>query len=209
MVKNLSMVLDDKRGFTLLETVLTLFILVTLTGLVLSSLRLGIRAWERGEKFIEESSVKRTIASRLSAEVGSIYLYPVNDDGGSKYLFRGAEDNLGFVTFSNNGIRPPWGGLTSVYYFVDKDGLSARLKSLPDSDAEISEGGHLVSLSGEVSNISFEYLGQSGWERNWDADEKRSLPFAVRTKVFFRSGKTFLLTMPVYTAVAQENVSQP
>ena len=41
-------VLCGEGGFTLIETILTLSILVILLGLVLSSLRIGVMSWERG-----------------------------------------------------------------------------------------------------------------------------------------------------------------
>jgi prepilin-type N-terminal cleavage/methylation domain-containing protein len=114
----------EERGFTLVETIMTLVILVVLLGIVFAALRLGIRSWEKGEAATESSAARRTMTSKLAGDIGSAYPYNEKTDGGKAVLFIGGGADLGFVTASGSGLSGgPWGGAKWVYYSVpDRQG---------------------------------------------------------------------------------------
>ncbi len=182
-----------QAGFTLLETLLTLSIMTLMLGIVFSALRLGVRAWEKGEVIAENASVKRYLVSRLVREVGSMYPYTTKEG----YLLRGTSKSLGFVTTCGTGEGVPWGGAKWVYYSLGDGGLTVREKILPDTNAMENVGGRVVELGPDVSDISFEYMGDEGWGDTWDTNAKKGTPRALRAKFEFKDRRVFAVTVPI------------
>lgn len=189
----------EELGFTLIETIVTLVILVMVLGIVLSAMRLGIRSWEKGEAVIEGVAARMTVTSKLSGEIGSLYPFTVKTDGADAVLFRGGSKAFGFVTVSGSGIHGlPWGGARWEYYSVRDGKLTVREKTVPGVNVEADDGGRLVELDSGVAEIAFEYLGKDGWEGSWDASDKKALPEAVRIMISFNDGrKAITETVPV------------
>lgn len=179
----------DDRGFTLLETILTMVILVVMLGIVLSAMRIGIRSWEKGEAAAENAAAVRTITSRLSKEIGSAYPYKDRIDGADRVLFTGGPGTLGFVTVNPGLPGLPWGGAKWVYYSLSGGVFTVREKTVPEPGAFKDEGGRLVELDRNVAAVSFEYLGEDGWEKSWDAEYKKSLPASIRVNISFSDGR--------------------
>jgi prepilin-type N-terminal cleavage/methylation domain-containing protein len=180
----------EDRGFTLVETIMTLAILVVLLGIVFSALRLGIRSWEKGEAVIESSAAKRTITSKFAGEIGSAYPYTEKTEGGSLVLFSGGQAALGFVTAGGYGLYgAPWGGAKWVYYSVRDGKLTVREKTVPAVNVRADEGGRLIELDEGVAAIAFEYLGEDGWVETWDAAGENGLPMAVKINISFNDGR--------------------
>lgn len=182
-----------ERGFTLIETLLAMSILVMIIAIVLSAFRLGIRSWEKGEAAVDSTAARRAILSRLEMDAGSMYPYSQDSEiakDGTAQLFSAAEGSLGFVTVSRSLAK-------RVYYSVDSTGLTVREKIVPTADPDASEGGRLIELAPEVNGVRFEYLGPSGWEDDWEGGQEKSLPNAVRAKFSFRDGSTFVAVFPV------------
>lgn len=190
-------------GFTLIEVVLALSILVILLGILFSAVRLGISSWEKGESAIDDTTARRYIAARLSRDIGSMYPYIRKDGGTAEYLFKGSAGFLGFVTAAGRyGDGLPWGGARWVYYSAGDKGLTVGEKTVPSKDIWKHDEARTFLLSPEVKEISFEYKGPDGWEKSWDANDKMMLPSAVRSSVTFRNGKA-PLTMTVSIGVTQ------
>ncbi|MFQ5442188.1 MAG: prepilin-type N-terminal cleavage/methylation domain-containing protein [Thermodesulfobacteriota bacterium] len=189
----------DERGFTLIETILSLSILVVMIGLVLSSLRLGQKSWEKGEEALEDAAARRFIVRRLSADVGSMYLYMENGDGRDTYLFNAKENEFGFVTVkSAAGKEMPWGGASFVIYSAGENGLTVTEKTVPVALTAKEQAGRSLELDPGISRVRFEYLGEKGWARRWDAESIKRLPRAVRVEFIFRDDRSpLVVTVPV------------
>lgn len=195
---------EGERGFTFIETLLSLSILGILVVLLLSAMRLGIRSWEKGEASVEDISVRRHLFSKLTSEVASLYPYVLREEGKKQYAFRGDTDSLGFVTAgAANMPGRPDGGLKWVSYSLKEDGLSVREKIITSEDLMDENGGYLSEVEPEVKKLSFEYKGSSGWENSWDAEVKRELPKAIKVMVNFKDGKTEF-TMLMVSEIADE-----
>lgn len=194
----------EEGGFTLLEVVLALSILVMLLGVLFSAIRLGIRSWEKGESAMEDMAARRYISARISRDIGSMYPYIRNDGENAEYLFRGSSVSLGFVTAAGRyGDWLPWGGARWVNYSAGDRGLTVGEKTVPLYDMENADEAHTVVLSPEVKYIGFEYMGPDGWEKSWDANDKKMLPSAIRSSVTFRDGRAPL------TVIVNIGVTQP
>ena len=89
-----------EKGFTLLEVLLAMTILSLIAVIIGVSLRLGIRAWERGESDSDDSQKLRYVVERLSQEIRSVYPYQMLIDGEKAIAFKGKSDSIFFVTSS-------------------------------------------------------------------------------------------------------------
>lgn len=196
---------EGERGFTLIETLLSLSILGVLVVLLFSAMRLGIRSWEKGEASVEETGVRRHLLSKLTNEAASLYPYVLKEEGKKRYAFRGDSESLGFVTAGTASVPGrPEGGLKWVSYSLREDGLSVREKIITSEDLLEENGGYLSEVEPEVKKISFEYKGSSGWKNSWDAEAEKELPKAIKVMVNFKDGKKEFTMLMVSEVVAKE-----
>lgn len=179
----------NEQGFTLLETMLTLSILVIMLGIVFSAMRMGIRSWEKGDAAAGEFAAARAITSKLAREIGSAYPYRDMADGSDRVLFTGESAELGFVTVSPGHSGLPWGGARWVHYSLQGDILTVREKTVPSAGVLRGEGGSLTELDGKTDRLAFEYLGEDGWAESWSADDRKALPASIRVSITFTDGR--------------------
>jgi len=202
----------DESGFTLIETVLSLSILVVMIGLVLSSLRLGQRSMEKGEQALNDATARRFITKRVASDVTSMYLYSEKKYGQKTYLFSGAESDFAFVTTHRAGATGlPRGGTTFVRYAVGRGGLIVSEKTLPLMDAAQKQESRAFTLGPEVSRVSFMYLGDKGWVKKWNMASEQRLPLAVQAEFFFKSSlrEPLVVLAPVWASHAPLAVTAP
>lgn len=179
----------DERGFTLIETILTLAILSAMLVIVFSALRIGLKSWEKGEAAAEDGAATRTITSKLAREISSAYPYKERKDGNVRVLFTGGSTELGFVTVAPGLPGLPWGGAKWVHYSRRDDVFTVREKTIPAADTEKDKGGRTTELDKGVDTLSFEYLGENGWEKSWDVEEEKSLPSSIRVNISYKDGR--------------------
>lgn len=171
----------DKRAFTLIELVLSMSLVALLLLVALTSLHLGTRLWESGERTAERGWVKRYFAQAFQDTTASAYPYRSDD----KILFNGKPERLEFVTAGRSLSGVPWGGASLIEYALEDNHLVMREKPLPPSDAGFAR---TTELSREVEEIRFSFLGSAGWEDVWDGALKDSLPLAIRASIVFKDG---------------------
>ena len=84
----------DQRGFTLLELVLALSIVAAMLAIVFGGLRVGVRAWQRGEERTESQQHARSLNALLALSLGgtAAYLGPAPAGVQPEVLFQGAPD---------------------------------------------------------------------------------------------------------------------
>ncbi|MFQ5353809.1 MAG: type II secretion system protein GspJ [Thermodesulfobacteriota bacterium] len=190
----------DERGFTLIETILSLSILVIMIGLVLSSVRLGQKSWLKGEAAVEDAGARRFVISRLEADIASMYPYKENMRGIDTYFFKGEEKEFAFVTVHHN-VSPglPWGGAAYVSYTAGSDGLIIREKTVPFAAEALNQAERVLKADPLIKSVTFSYLGENGWSDEWNMAAIKSLPLAVKVKFIYRKDdkSPLLITMPV------------
>ncbi len=191
--------LRDERGFTLIETMLSLSILVIMIGLVLSSMRLGQKAWEKGENAIKDGGTRRFVIKKLGTDVASMYPYVENRNGHDTYIFKGLSNEFAFVTAHKSASTDlPWGGAVFVSYAVSENGLRIVEKTVPLALDSGIEAHRLIELDPDVESVRFSYLGANGWQGTWNLAATKSLPSTVRVELFYRDNKRPLkITLPV------------
>lgn len=183
--------IKSKDGFTLIETLLALAILSMMLVIVLASVRLGVRSWEKGEEVVESASSARFVFLRLSQDIGAAFFGMQERGGVSHNFFVGSGSELGFVTVAGGIMSAmPSGGTKWVHYSVKEKGLTVREKINLAPDLIEDEAGRLMVLAPDVRAVAFEYKGGEGWWNSWDSKQINELPQAVRVTLTFRDRKS-------------------
>lgn len=197
----------NEDGFTLIEVLLAMSISALLLAIAALSLRLGIRAWEKGGRKAAEILSERSIAAALSRDIGSAYQYVQTEGDRRVYLFKGSGNGLCFVAASAHGQS--FGGSALLCYSASEKGLALTKKIVPLKDVDSTEGGSVVGLW-ENAVAGFDYLGREGWEGSWDADEKKALPLAVKASVTLKGVKAGVeLIVPIHAVAAGDEGVNP
>jgi general secretion pathway protein J len=165
-------------------------------AIVFGGLRVGVRAWERGEKDIDSRQRIRVILELINHQIKSTHLYFAREKGQKYILFKGDNKSLRFV--SNISLIPGNERLLTYVNLVvkkspdgKKEGLIFCEKKGPLVNTGYEEFDNIddksfYNLFHEISSLEFEYLGKSEneeyyeWQQSWDAKEERSLPRAVK-----------------------------
>ena len=187
--------LKSRSGFTLIEMMLAVSILAMVIATIFTSLRIGINAWEKGEKNIGFFQTKRAVHEILFREINSAYAYTITPGELDKHVkynaFFGEPDSLKFVSYvSSTRINT---GLSLLELWTeDKEGLmlgesEALVSNLSDlNDIDLKDEERAVSICNEIKKIHFRYFDRKNkneegeWLDSWDPkDKKKRLPLFV------------------------------
>ena len=181
-------------GFTLMELLLSLSILSIVIVVVLGALRIGVRAWEKGENMLSVQQRSRTLLDQLSRQLTSAA------------VLLSAQTQEPLVTFAGDGATIEFSsglplvnkmqfGPVHVKYVVETElGGKKRLLIYENniiiedylSERPLRPNPEAVVLIGELEDLRFEYLadGSGGsdlnWMSSWQAQDPTDLPRAVR-----------------------------
>ena len=186
-------------GFTLLELLLSLTILALITVMVLGAMRLGIRAWEKGEAHIDGWQRYRIVLDLMKRQLASISSqdYVLGEE--TTLGFEGDAQNLTLV--SERALDPDnTFGRVFVKYTVaadheDGEALSFFERNLvlldKDFNPDQMDPDEFHALLTNVAQIRFEYLRgddeeEPEWQEKWNPEEEEGFPLAVRI-VFLES----------------------
>ncbi len=190
-------------GFTLIEVVITLTILGLMILIISGAFRLGLAAWERGETTRRDYQKIRNVSQMISRQVKSAVPYKVKTaKAENNYLaFEGKGRSLRFVSALGLRAMRPEGFVHSVYEFREEGGrfilFEQRVLNKDFFEEDVKEERTVALLEG-ISDIKFEYFQEENpaenepenWFDEWSAKEKKKLPRAVRTTIFYKNGKT-------------------
>lgn len=181
----------NRRGFTLIELILSVSLVSVILLVAVSSLSFGSRLWESGYRMADHGWIKRYFQAGFRSDVSSAYPYPTEDG----VLFKGTPGRLVFVSANGAVAGLPWGGARLVEYAVEDGRLVMKEEALPSAEV-----GHArtLEISSDIETIRFSFLGSSGWEDEWDGIAKNALPRAVKAAVTIKDRKdSFEFSMPV------------
>jgi general secretion pathway protein J len=183
------------KGFTLLELVIALTIVAVIVVIVFGALRIGIRAWEKGERDVDIRQRQRIVLDLVKRQLASTCVSEVW--GGDQQLvpLKGNDKSIEFL--SRIPLTPGNRfGLVYVKYAVkrekegDKEYLTFYEKNIASPGKKIGAGnpdeGDFSELISGMKSIVFEYLkdrpGEEAaiWQKSWDPAVDRGAPRAVR-----------------------------
>jgi general secretion pathway protein J len=183
------------KGFTLLELLIALTILAVIVVIIFSALRIGIRAWEKGERDVDARQRQRIVLDLIKRQLASTAVNDVWGRDQQRPLLKGDSKSIEFVSHipMTPGNRF---GTVYVRYAVrrEKEGDKEHLvffeqqTALPDKKTgadNLGEGDFSELIAG-MKSIVFEYLKDqpdekaSLWQKSWDPDVDKGVPRAVR-----------------------------
>jgi general secretion pathway protein J len=161
-----------RAGFTLLELLISLTILAVVIVLIFGALRIGIRAWEKGERDVELQQRKRVVFDLVRQQIHSASsAKELKDEDGKTFLMKGDSSSLEFLSYLP-ALPSNEGRLVAVSYRVFEDEENgSRYLALAEKDAGVS------------SYLEEEEDGALTWMEEWDGTVKKGFPLAVRLSV--------------------------
>ncbi len=180
--------LADARGMTLLEILLAFTILAVIVVVLVASLRVGVRAWETGERRAAGHQEVRAMVEMLTEALATAFPYKgrLGDGLSRMVLFEGEADEVRWVTTTAplllDAPAAPFHAITLRYTSEGELRLTERL--VP-ADEPFGDEPHVV-LSRFVSALRLEYRDDQGaWQSRWDK-ANNALPTAVRVELTVR-----------------------
>jgi general secretion pathway protein J len=176
----------DAGGFTLLEVMLAVSILAVIVVLATAALRVGLRAWEAGQRRVALQQEARALVELVSEALAgaSPYQGRLGLSPGRVVLFEGEPEEVRFVTDA-----PPLTLDTDVAPFhavvLGRKGHDALriIERLVPSDEPFAPGPERV-LSESITRFTLAYRDESGtWQERWNGREVGGLPTAVRFEI--------------------------
>lgn len=163
-----------QTGFTLLELMISIALIGVIVLILTGAMRLGFRSVDAGEKKIEALERFRTSLNIVEAQIQSeIPLTHVDEDGSTKYYFKGDATTMEFST--NYSLWSGQAGYVLVRYNVAPD--SSQQKSLLISENIIGmAASRETKLFDSFDEISFEYFykgptdEEGSWIQQWTDD---------------------------------------
>jgi len=192
-IVNKQYLVSGPSGFTLLELMLSLTILGVVLLIIFGALRIGTRAWEKGEKDIDIMQRQRAVADLMVQQIAGACIYELKM-GEESFYFKGSETEMAFV--SRSPIVP--GSLTGVVFvkymilpaeeegklrlmLYEKDAAYMKAETLETQKLE-----DFFSLLSDIQSLQFEYLKETedeagtAWQAFWNPPEDEGMPLAVR-----------------------------
>ncbi|MCK4533901.1 MAG: prepilin-type N-terminal cleavage/methylation domain-containing protein [Syntrophobacterales bacterium] len=185
------MACGGNRGFTLLELLISLTILSLITLLVFGAFRIGIRAWEKGERNIDGRQRERIVLDLIKRQLASI---PVDTVKGEKALaLKGDSKSVEFVS-DIHLVPGDKFGMVYVKYRVEEGEDSGEILSFSEKnvvmmmgkDADMDDSDDLFIELLRGAGMVFEYLKNytdeetPQWQESWNSEDDPGFPVAVR-----------------------------
>jgi len=193
-------------GSTLIELLISITIVGVILVIIMGAFRIGIRAWETGEKGVESDQRQQIVLSIIKRQLSSACWYRAIIDEKETYYFRGDGQSIDFI--SNTNVVPGNNtGFVRVSYIIRSDGEAGgqRLEIVEQSVAVVSKeevsddppdpaDRVFYEIIKDVYSISFEYLNKLEneseaeeeeevifqWQPEWHDESDTGLPVAVK-----------------------------
>ena len=163
------------QGFTLIEILVAMAILIIVIGSTLAIFRASAASWRKGEVRAVRYQQARFILERMSREISSII--PTSLAG--PYCL-GLPDKFYFISSSADAPA----ALIEVGYWADEETQELMRNYQFSPDYDFSTFDKEETLSENISAINFRYWTGEIWRENWDsrpeADQDGILPKAVK-----------------------------
>ena len=176
----------DRRGFTLIEVLIAVSTLAVVVLLATAALRVGLRAWESGQRRVELQQESRALVELIGDALAGAHPYQgrLGLSPERVVLFEGEPDEVRFVTNSPPlMLDAPAVPFHAVVLGRQGDNALRLVERLVPTDEPFAPGSERV-LSRSVTRFTLAYRDDSGaWQERWNARDAGGLPTAVRLEL--------------------------
>jgi len=173
----------DGAGFTLIEVILAVSILAVVVLLATAALRVGLRAWEAGQRRVDAQQESRALVELLSEALAGAFPYQgrLGQNPERIMLFEGEAEEVRFVTNAPPlALEAPAAPFHAVVLGRTGQDTLRLIERLVPAEEPFAPGPERV-LSRSVTRFNLAYRDESGvWQEKWDGREAGGLPSAVR-----------------------------
>jgi len=173
----------DGRGFTLLEVILAVSILAVVVLLATTALRVGLRAWEVGQRRVDRQQESRALVELVSESLAGAFPYSgrLGENPNRVVLFQGDREEVRFVTSAPPlTLDAPAAPFHAVVLGRKGQDALRLIERLVPNDDPFAPGPERV-LSRSVTRFTLAYRDETGqWQDTWDGTEAGGLPTAIR-----------------------------
>lgn len=185
-----------ERGFTLLELMISMLLILLVVLITTGAMRLGYRSVESGERRIESQERFRTSLNVVESQIQAGIPVSTTEGGDTKYHFRGEPDALRFS--SNYSIWDGRRGYLIAEYRVAPDAGGKKRLVASEHTIGLSDRRETLLMSA-MDEIRFEYFHtgiaeEGSWSPRWTDDT--GIPTKVWVGLSYR-GKDFSTLIPV------------
>ena len=191
--------------FTLIELIISMGILMAVTGIIAMASKSFYDGYERSAKVTRRLKEYMAIDNVMDVHIRNLIPFQWNDENGNyRFVFSGEEHKLHFTTLRRSyGNRP--GSLIFIRLFVEENKLIADYATTPrlpwKEDEEETMPYTREVIAENVEEITFTYAEKATgeddedgtgvkWEENWPEDEHAAVPLAIRMQVKWSDGTT-------------------
>ncbi|HET9485109.1 MAG TPA: prepilin-type N-terminal cleavage/methylation domain-containing protein [Xanthomonadales bacterium] len=185
----------EQSGFSLVEILLVIVLLVLLLGGAMAGIRTATKGVERGEALIDRTNKLRVAQEFLRRQISQALYLPIHTDTttGERTIFAGESDSVTWVS-----VMPGYLGHGGAYVqnlkFERADGglqlvfRHALLNGYKEEDSPLDEAEPVVLLENiDDALIEYRALDDEGklddWQEDWDKPGRA--PLLVRMRVEF------------------------
>ena len=191
-------------GFTLVEVILAVSILAVVVLLATTALRVGLRAWEAGQRRVELQQEHRALVELVSESLAGAFPYQgtVGQNPERVVLFQGEPGEVRFVTSAPPlTLDAPAAPFHAVVLGRRGEDTLRLVERLVPADDPFAPGPERV-LSRSVTRFTLAYRDESGaWQDTWDGREATGLPSAIRFELavgsLSRPSPAVVVTLPL------------
>ena len=200
---------SEEAGFTLLELLVAVTLVVVMAVGVWTALDLCVRAWTRGIETIDINQRERSTQDLVRKQIASAYplVPPVSSLSGTQSavsqilaastpIFRGGETSMRFIS-PTSLMSMDSAGLIMVTYEVEVDSdnnIHLVQREAPYIGQSVDDGWFTsaVYVFFNLKEVTFEYYNpgendeSAEWLVEWDTASQRRLPAAVRVSMLYK-----------------------
>ena len=187
-------------GFTLIELMVAITLMALMVTILYGAFYLSHRATEKAQLRFDRNQSLRAVEEYLGGFIRSAY--PYRESGGQAVLFSGGEEKLTFVSAVSMGVEGRGVSKISLSWGSGETGELTLKEEIPVRGQGYESS---VILWREVTDLKLEYLEPKGqdeqWVDQWDGEDRKDLPRAVRMTLLDERGKERRWVFPIMMKV--------
>jgi type II secretory pathway component PulJ len=190
---------------------------MTILGLVVviivQSLWLGHRSWQKGEKVVLDELHMRTVIDLISKQLHSTYPLVTKEEGEEILRFSGDSEEITFVTSLPVGYQQKE-GLFYISYILKDEPLEGRKVLVVDQrpvygkdSFSVDRNEQHITLLSDLVDGSWAYSEGGEWLDAWDEETKKTTPEMVKLTLHYQSGKDVVMresVLPLFAELKKE-----